>query len=105
MASTTLSLKTPKKEKSPIWLTISDGRGVNIKIYSGITIVSIHWSKSKHYVLSSNKKAIEINRHLEEFERKVLGIYLDAKSQGYKISAREIKQHLLHTETKEEMSF
>ena len=70
MASTTLSLKTPKKEKSPIWLTISDGRGVNIKIYSGITIVSIHWSKSKHYVLSSNKKAIEINRHLEEFERK-----------------------------------
>jgi len=105
MASTTLSLKTPKKEKSPIWLTISDGRGVNIKIYSGITIVSIHWSKSKHYVLSANKKAIEINRHLEEFERKVLGIYLDAKSQGRKISAREIKQHLLPTEAKEEMSF
>jgi len=105
MASTRLSLKTPKKEKSPIWLTISDGRDVNIKVYSGITIATKHWSKTKRHVLSANNKAIEINRHLIEFEKKVLGIYLDAKSRGNKISAKEIKQHLQPTVAKEEMSF
>jgi integrase len=105
MASTTLSLKTPNEEKSLIWLTVSDGRDVNLKIYSGITIATKHWSKSKHHVLSANNKAIEINRHLIEFEKKVLGIYLDAKSQGYKISAKEIKQKLQPIIEKEEMSF
>jgi len=105
MASTRLSLKKPKEEKSPIWLTISDGRTVNIKVYSGITIATKHWSKTKRHVLSANPKAIEINRHLIEFEKNVLGIYLDSKSKGNKISSSEINKQLQPTLSIEEMSF
>jgi len=87
MATTLLSLKTPKKEKSPIWLTISDGRDVNLKVYSNITILSKHWSKKKRCVLSANPKATEWNRHLLSFEKNVLDIYLRAKEENRYVTA------------------
>jgi len=105
MATTLLSLKTPKKEKSPIWLTISDGRDVNLKVYSNITILSKHWSKKKRCVLSANPKATEWNRYLLSFEKNVLDIYLRAKEENRYVTAAYIKRALEPKKNKKEDTF
>ena len=105
MATTLLSLKTPKKEKSPIWLTISDGRNVNIKVYSNITILSKHWSKRQRRVRSANPLATELNRHLLSFNKNVLDIYLRAKEENRYVTAADIKKSLEPKKDKKEDTF
>ena len=105
MATTLLSLKTPKKEKSPIWLTISDGRNINIKVYSNITILSKHWSKRQRRVRSANPLATELNRHLLSFNKNVLDIYLKAKEENRYVTAADIKKSLEPKKDKKEDTF
>ena len=105
MATTLLSLKTPKKEKSPIWLTISDGRNINIKVYSNITILSKHWSKRQRRVRSANPFATELNRHLLSFNKNVLDIYLKAKEENRYVTAADIKKSLEPKKDKKEDTF
>ena len=94
MSSITLSLKSPKSKKSPIWAVISDGRGVNIKVYSGISIQTKHWSKANKCVLSANNEAVELNKFLGKFKKSTLGIYLDAKAIGLKVDGVYIRKEL-----------
>jgi len=105
MATITISLKNKKAEKSPIWAVISDGRGINLKVYSGFSIKTKHWSKANKCVLSANNESVEINRSLKQFKKDVLGAYLDAKSNGIKANSAYIREALKPKEPIKEVTF
>lgn len=94
MARISLSLKTPNSEKSQVWASLSDGRGINIKLYPGVTIKSKHWSKKTKTVLSSDHHATALNKHLKSFTEKALDIYLEGISAGIQPDAAYIKEKM-----------
>ncbi|MEP1828332.1 tyrosine-type recombinase/integrase [Ekhidna sp.] len=94
MASISISLKTPNNKTSPVWGTLSDGREVNFKVYPGITVKTNHWSDRKKCVLSADINAVEKNAFLENWMKQVMGIYLEAKSKGNRVSPSYIREQL-----------
>ena len=88
------SLKKPNEESSPIWITLSDGRDVNIKVYTGITIKTKHWSKLNFCVLSANQDAVAINAYLKDLQKQITDIYLSAKGNNIQPDAKFIKSSL-----------
>ncbi|KOY86125.1 hypothetical protein AD998_08170 [bacterium 336/3] len=103
MTKINASLKTPKQDKSVIWFVLSDGRGTNLKIYSGITIQTKHWSKKNSCVLSSNQDAISINAFIRERKAEILAIYLDFKARNIKATAKDLVQALKDKEKSKEV--
>ncbi|MEO9805482.1 MAG: tyrosine-type recombinase/integrase [Reichenbachiella sp.] len=96
MASTSLLLANPNSERSSIICQLRDGRGVKIKISTGISIKSKHWSSSK-YVLAADGEAITKNKSLKNLKDRVLNIYLTAKDQGAVADANYIREALKPT--------
>lgn len=94
MASLSLQLKRPNAEKSSIVCQLRDGRGVKLKIASGLSVKPKHWSTNKGFVLSADPQATAKNKALASFKQKVLDIYLDTKSNGIIADATYIKKHL-----------
>jgi Phage integrase SAM-like domain len=91
---TKLSLKTPNAENSAIWIVLSDGRDVHIRVYSGISIKSKHWSKKNDCVLSANPDASSINTFLKDMQKQVTDIYLTAKGSDVQPDAKYIRHRL-----------
>jgi len=105
MAKITLSLKTPSKEKSQIWATISDGRSVNIKLYPGITVKPKHWSKTYKNVLSADPKSSSYNKKLASFTNRALTAYNDAIEEGIQPDAEYIREKMKPKEVQKLLSF
>lgn len=105
MARISLSLKTPKADKSQIWVTISDGRDVNIKLYPGVTIKPKHWSKTTKTVLSGDPDAVALNKRLKNFRGKALDIYLEGKDAGLQPNAEYIKDKMKPREVEKPLTF
>lgn len=80
------------KKKTAIRAVINDGRGVQYKVYSGISINPKHWSKAKKYVLSADPNAVTKNKHLEEFQDNLLDAYLSAKREGISVTTEYLKE-------------
>ena len=94
MATSKLFLKEPKAPKiTRVIGVLTDGRGVQIKIPSDISVNPKHWGKNQK-VRSANSNAVEINKQLEVFRNAVLNIYLEAKAAGLKVNAEYIREKL-----------
>ncbi|MEM9391870.1 MAG: phage integrase SAM-like domain-containing protein [Bacteroidota bacterium] len=92
MASITIKRATPNHLKSALVAKLSDGRGIGFEIRTGISVLSRHWGKKG--VLSADPEAIEKNDALKHFKKKVLRLYLTAKSEGIVVNAAYIRQQL-----------
>jgi integrase len=91
---TKLSLKTPNAENSAIWIVLSDGRDVHIRVYTGISIKSRHWSKKNDCVLSANPDAGSLNTFLKDIQKQVTDLYLTAKGSGIQPDSKYIRLKL-----------
>lgn len=105
MAKISLSLKTPSAPKSQIWATLSDGRGINYKLYPGITINPKHWSKTYKKVLSADPQAVVHNEKLLSFTNRALKIYNDAIEEGKQPDAEYIRNKMKPVEEEKPLFF
>jgi site-specific recombinase XerD len=96
MASTSLLLSNPKSEKSSIVCQLRDGRAVKIKIASGISVKTKHWS-IKSGVLSADHEASTKNKSLKHLKERILDIYLSGKQEGLIVDAIYIRDILKPT--------
>ena len=93
MASTSLLLANPKADKSSIVCQLRDGREIKIKVASGISVKTKHWS-SKTYVHAADGQATTKNKALKALKEQVLDEYLEAKRQGLIVDANYIREAL-----------
>lgn len=93
MASTSLLLANPNSEKSSINCQLRDGRAIKIKIASGISVKTKHWSSTKG-VLAADGEAVTKNKSLKFLKEKILDIYLTAKNDGLEVDANYIREAL-----------
>lgn len=100
MATVNLYLKDSKAQKTAIRAVINDGRSFQFKFYSGISVKPKHWSKRNKRVLSADPNAAELNRHLMDFQERVLGAYLKAKREGIEVSTEYLKKEVWPQPTK-----
>ncbi len=91
MATVNLYLKDRKAKKTAIRGVINDGREIQFKIYSGISISPKQWSSKGQYVLSGNPNAVTLNRQLRKFKDKLLDVYLDARLEGVEVNVEYLK--------------
>jgi site-specific recombinase XerD len=111
-------LKTPKKTKSSIILTISDSRNINIKHSTGIIIDTDDWNQNTESVEYDKKKtnrlktktnANTINQFIQARKKLVTEIYLDYKSKNIiptgKQIAKDVRSKLGKTIDTENLNF
>jgi len=111
MASVKFNLKRPKADTSTIICTLSDGRNYRVRLATGISAKTRHWSKKNSNVLSADHNSISKNLFLygngkdnSGFTSKVLSIYLDAKGKGVQPNL-EYYYNELNPKPKDEITF
>lgn len=85
MASISLMLKDNNAiTKTRVIAKITDGRDYQIRLSTGFSVLVKHWSKKSKKVLSADSNSVGINKGLEDFCNKALGIYSEAKNNNIK---------------------
>ncbi|GAA5037610.1 hypothetical protein GCM10011506_34160 [Marivirga lumbricoides] len=104
MASVNFYYSDKKANQSRIMAQLTDGKDVRIKFSTGIKAKKSEWNfpdpkkkKTKGRFKKSggeDKSRDERNKLLDEYEKRIESIYLDAKSKVYKIDGAYIKSKL-----------
>lgn len=80
----TLKLKRPSSKKSVVWVEFKKN-AVHYKFYSGKTILTENWSKTKEIVLSGDDNHELINKYLEDWVKEIKRIFTEMETNKEKL--------------------